>query len=58
MTEEEARKYKEIAELISEIFFYGNFKVETKKEAILEQRLNEVGLWPTSEEVIIARHYN
>lgn len=52
-----AEPYKKIAELISQIFFYGNFKVETAAEAELEKRLMEVGLWPTTEDAIIERSY-
>lgn len=48
-----AEPYKKIAELITQIFFYGNFKVETPAEAELEKRLMEVGLWPTTEDEII-----
>ena len=48
-------KYKEIALLVSSIFYYGNFKVETPAEAQLEKLLREVNLWPTNEEMIIAR---
>lgn len=51
-----AKPYKKIAELISSIFFYGNFKVETHAEAELEKKLMEVGLWPTTEYEIIKRH--
>lgn len=51
-----AEPYKKIAELISAIFFYGNFKAETPAEADLEKRLNEVGLWPTTEDEIINRN--
>jgi flagellar biosynthesis/type III secretory pathway M-ring protein FliF/YscJ len=47
--------YKKIAELISQIFFYGNFKVETHAELELETKLKEVGLWPTTEDEIIKR---
>jgi hypothetical protein len=47
--------YIKIAELISAIFFYGNFKVETPAEAELEKCLIEVGLWPTTEDEIINR---
>jgi hypothetical protein len=50
-----AEPYKKIAELISAIFFYGNFKVETQAEADLEKRLIDIGLWPTSEYEIIKR---
>lgn len=55
-TEKTEDPYKKIAEQISEIFFYGNFKVETPAEAELEKRLIEVGLWPTTEDKIIERH--
>jgi hypothetical protein len=51
--DEYAKPYKEIAYLISRIFFYGNFKVETHSERILEQRLRMVGLWPTTENEIM-----
>jgi len=48
--------YMKIAELISTIFFYGKFKVETPAEAELEKSLIEVGLWPTTEDEIINRN--
>lgn len=47
--------YKEIADLISRIFYYGGFKAETINERILERKLTEVGLWPTSQNEIINR---
>lgn len=53
--EEYAKPYKEIAELISSIFFYGNFVAETPKEVQLEKKLMEVGLWPTTEDEILKR---
>lgn len=53
--DEYAKPYKEIADLISRIFYYGNFKAETTNERILEQRLRQVGLWPTSEHMILQR---
>lgn len=48
-------KYKQIATLISSIFYYGNFKAETPNERELERLLREVNLWPTTEELIIQR---
>lgn len=53
--DEYAKPYIEIADLISRIFYYGNFKAETHNERILEQRLRQVGLWPTTEDEIIQR---
>lgn len=41
--------------LISSIFYYGNFVPETYNERKLEQCLNELGLWPTTEDEIIER---
>jgi hypothetical protein len=55
LIEDAYKPFKEIAELISSIFFYGNFKVETPAEAELEKKLIEVGLWPTNEDDIIKR---
>lgn len=57
MTKEQLSAYKKISELVSEIFFYGNFKVETKAESELEALLISVGLWPTNEDEIINRKY-
>lgn len=51
-------KYKRIAELISSIFYYGNFKAETPNERELEGLLREVNLWPTNEDLIIRRMEN
>lgn len=48
-------KYRQIAELISVIFYYGNFKAETYNERELERLLREVNLWPTNEDLIIKR---
>lgn len=48
-------KYKKIANLISSIFYYGNFKAETPNEKELEKLLKEVNLWPTTESLIIER---
>lgn len=47
--------YKKIAESVSSIFFYGNFKVETPAEADLEKQLMAVNLWPTTEDDILKR---
>lgn len=52
---EQLKPYRKIAELISSIFFYGNFKVETPAEKELEEALKGVGLWPTTEDEIISR---
>lgn len=49
-------KYKEIAELISSIFFHGQFKPESYNERKLEKLLEDVGLWPTTEDEIIERN--
>lgn len=48
-------KYRLMADLISRIFFYGDFKAETNNERKLEKLLIEVGLWPTTEQEIIER---
>lgn len=48
-------KYKQIADLITRIFYYGNFKAETPNEKLLEKLLIEVNLWPTNEEIILKR---
>lgn len=54
----EDARYRRIAELISAIFFYGDFKAETESERDLEQLLREVNLWPTNEEMIVERSAN
>ena len=46
-------KYKQIALLITSIFYYGNFKAETYNEKLLEKLLIEVNLWPTNEQKIL-----
>ena len=48
-------KYKQIALLISSIFYYGRFKAETPNEKELEKLLREVNLWPTTEQLIVER---
>jgi len=53
--DEWAEPYIEIADLISRIFYHGQFKAETRYERLLEQKLTEVGLWPTTEDEIIKR---
>lgn len=55
--EQQGGDYQRISELISQIFFYGDFKAETKAERDLEVLLRGVGLWPTNEEEIIQRKY-
>lgn len=52
---EYAKPYKEIADLISRIFYYGNFKAETYNERMLQLKLTQVGLWPTTEDEILKR---
>lgn len=48
-------KYKQIADLITRIFYYGDFKAETYNEKLLEKLLTEVNLWPTNKQTIIKR---
>lgn len=48
-------KYKQIADLVTRIFHYGNFKAETYNERLLEQLLKDVNLWPTNEQQILLR---
>lgn len=55
---EQVKPYKKIAELISSIFHYGDFKAETPNEKELEGILKEVGLWPMTEEEINRRQTN
>lgn len=42
-------------DLISRIYHYGNFKAETVNERLLETILNELKLFPTTEEEILKR---
>lgn len=51
----ERDRYKEALEILSSIYFYGNFKPETYNESLLEQMLTQFGLWPTTEDEIIKR---
>lgn len=51
----ERYRYKEALEILSSIYFYGNFKPETYNESLLEQMLTQFGLWPTTEDEIIKR---
>lgn len=53
--EEYTKPYKSIADLISRIYYYGEFKAHTPNERRLEQLLTDVGLWPTTEDEIIKR---
>ena len=48
-------KNKQIADLVTRIFHYGDFKAETYNEKLLEQLLREVNLWPTNEAQILKR---
>ena len=51
----ERDRYKAALEILSSIYFYGNFKPETYNESLLEQMLTQFGLWPTTEDEIIKR---
>ena len=42
-------------DLISRIYHYGNFKAETRNERLLESVLNELQLYPTTENDILQR---
>jgi len=44
-----------VADLISRIYYYGNFKIETPNERTLAGLLNELGLFPTTEDKILMR---
>ena len=44
---------KRALDLVSTIFYYGNFKAETPNEKELESILIELGKWPTNEETCI-----
>lgn len=55
VAEAECDRYKEALEILSSIYFYGNFKPETYNESLLEQMLTQFGLWPTTEDEIIKR---
>lgn len=54
-TEQRVGEYRRIAELISSIYYYGDFVAETPSERELEGLLREVNLWPTSEDLIVER---
>lgn len=51
----ERDEYYKIADQITRIFYYGNWKVETAAERYLEEKLIKTGLWPTTEDEIIKR---
>lgn len=55
VTEQEVEKLRMVADLISRIYHYGNFKAETHNERKLEKLLNELGLYPTTEDKILSR---
>lgn len=44
-----------VADILSRVYHYGNFKIETPNERVIAGLLNELCLFPTSEENIIAR---
>lgn len=44
-----------VADLISRIYHYGKFKIETPNERTLAGLLNELGLFPTTEDKILMR---
>jgi hypothetical protein len=44
-----------IADVLSRIYFYGNFKIETLNEKIIAGMLNDLGLFPCKESDIFTR---
>jgi hypothetical protein len=44
-----------IADVLSRIYFYGNFKIETLNEKIIAGMLNDLGLFPCTESDIFRR---
>ncbi len=41
--------------LLSSIYFYGGFVAESVNERRLEKIMNELGLWPTTEQEVVDR---
>lgn len=52
---ERIEKLEAVADIISRIFHYGSFEIETPNERILAGLLNDLGYFPTTEEDIIKR---
>lgn len=52
---ERVEKLEAIADILSRIFHYGNFKAETLSERTISGLLNDLGLFPCSEDEIIKR---
>ncbi len=56
MTTVERNQHLEIlADVLSRVWYYGNWKAETPAEGQLEQLLTWLGYWPTTEDEIIKR---
>lgn len=53
--EDRIKKLEAIADLLSRIMYYSNFKIETTNERTVAALLNELKLYPTTEEDIIER---
>jgi len=51
----DVKRLRKIAELITSIYYYSNFVAETASERDLEKLLREAWLWPTTENIIVAR---
>jgi len=52
---EEYHKLKAIADILSRVFYYGDFVIETPNERTIAGLLNELGLFPCTEDEIIKR---
>lgn len=52
---ERHRKRNAVADLVSRMFFYGDMKIETANERTICGLLNDLGLFPTTEDHICKR---
>ena len=52
---ERTEKLEAVADIISRIFYHGNFIIETPNERTLVGLLNDLGYFPTTEDDIIKR---
>ncbi len=53
--EDRINKLEAVSDLISRIYHYGNFKIETPNERTLAGLLNDLKLFPTTESEILKR---
>ena len=51
----EIDRLREALEILSSIWFYGDFKAETYNESKLQTIMEQINLWPTTEDEIIQR---